>query len=237
MSGSRSSAPGATEPALTEPIGLTVHSLPRVEDGIDERRTTQGRLKMLLVLAICAAPVVASYISYFVLKPLGRNNYADLIQPTRSLPADLPLKALDGQPVPPDTLRHQWLLINLSTGACDAACEARLYLQRQVHQMLGKDRARMDKLWLVVDGQPPRAALLPALTQGPDPARILLVPREAVARWLQPAVGQALEEHLYLVDPMGEWMLRVPHPTDPMRLKKDLDRLMRASASWDTAGR
>lgn len=238
MSGSRSSAPGADEPALTEPVGLTVHSMPRVEDGLAERRTASGRLKMLLVLAICAAPVIGSYVSFYSgLRPQARSNYSDLIQPTRGLPDDLPLRAQDGKPVAARDLRRQWLLITVSSGACDAACEGRLYMQRQVHQMLAKDRARMDKLWLIVDDAPARAELLPALTQGADPARILRVPRDALARWLEPAAGAALEDHLYLVDPMGEWMMRVPAKADPMRLKKDLDRLMRASESWDQAGR
>jgi hypothetical protein len=57
-----------------------------------------------------------------------------------------------------------------------------------------------------------------------------------VARWLAPAPGQALADHLYLVDPMGEWMMRAPVDADPMRLKRDLERLLRASASWQRAG-
>ena len=55
------------------------------------------------------------------------------------------------------------------------------------------------------------------------------------AGW-QPAAGQALEDHLYLVDPMGEWMMRVPADPEPAKVKRDLDRLLRASASWDRAG-
>ena len=66
---------------------------------------------------------------------------------------------------------------------------------------------------------------------------MLRAPRDALAAWLQPSQGQALEDHLYIVDPMGEWMMRVPVNADPARLKKDLERLMRASASWDQAGR
>ncbi len=55
--------------------------------------------------------------------------------------------------------------------------------------------------------------------------------------WLQPEPGHALQEHLYLVDPMGEWMLRAPADADPGKLKRDLDKLLKASASWDRAGR
>jgi hypothetical protein len=65
----------------------------------------------------------------------------------------------------------------------------------------------------------------------------LRVPRKALAQWLQPAAGQALEDHLYIVDPMGEWMMRVPANPDPSKVKRDLEKLMRGSAGWDKAGR
>ena len=58
-----------------------------------------------------------------------------------------------------------------------------------------------------------------------------------MARWLAPAEGQALEDHLYLVDPMGEWMMRLPPQPEPAKVKRDLERLLRASAGWDTPGR
>lgn len=61
-----------------------------------------------------------------------------------------------------------------------------------------------------------------------------------LADWLAPAAGQALTEHLYVVDPMGHWMMRFPAGLDKAgagRAKRDLERLMRASASWDQAGR
>jgi hypothetical protein len=40
-----------------------------------------------------------------------------------------------------------------------------------------------------------------------------------------------------IVDPMGEWMMRVPADPEPMRLKRDVERLLRASAGWDRPGR
>ena len=50
-------------------------------------------------------------------------------------------------------------------------------------------------------------------------------------------LGAALEEHLYVVDPMGEWMMRMPANPDPGKVKRDLERLLRASAGWDKPGR
>ena len=62
-------------------------------------------------------------------------------------------------------------------------------------------------------------------------------PRQALTQWLTPEPGQQLEDHLYLVDPMGEWMMRFPVEFDPAKVKRDIDRLLRAASSWDRAGR
>jgi hypothetical protein len=233
MSGSNSSVRDAA--ARAEALGLTVHSMPAPELQPDARRTRTGRVKMLLVLLVCAAPVLASYFSYFVLRPQARSNYSELILPTRSLPA-LPLRTLDGQPLAAASLRGQWLLLALGPADCPADCDKRLYLQRQLREMLGRERDRVDKLWLVTDGGDVPAALRATLDADPS-LRVLRVPRDALAAWLQPETGRALEDHLYLVDPMGEWMMRVPADPEPARIKRDLDRLLRASSSWDQPGR
>ena len=237
MSGSSSSAP--TDTVRPEPITLTVHSV-GTPDLLDpeqaaQRRTVYGRVKMMLVLLVCAAPVVASYLTYYVIRPEGRSNYSTLILPTRGMP-DLELRTLGGASVKASTLRGQWLLVAVGPAACDALCEKRLFMQRQLREMLGRDRDRLDKVWLITDDQPPASALLSAL-QGVGAVRALRVPRAAVAGWLSAADGHALEDHLYLVDPMGEWMMRVPVDPDPGRVKRDLDRVLRASAAWDTPGR
>ena len=224
-----------------EPLSLSVHdvAVPDLADPelAQRRRTVQGRIKMLLVLLVCAAPVIASYLAFYVLRPQARSNYAALIQPSRSLPA-LALRNLDDQPVAAASLRGQWLLLALGPARCTDACERRLYVQRQLREMLGREKDRLDKLWLVTDaGEVP--ALLRASLQvgGPADVTILRADRAALAQWLEPQSGQALEDHLYLVDPMGEWMMRVPVEPDPTRLKRDLERLLRASASWDRPGR
>ncbi len=233
MSGSNSSARAAADRA--EALGLTVHSMPAPELQPDARRTRVGRIKMLLVLGVCAAPVLASYFSYFVLRPQARTNYGALIQPTRSLQA-LSLRTLDGQPVDARSLHGQWLLLALGPADCRVDCDKRLYMQRQLRDMLGRERERIDKIWLVTDDGELPDALRTAL-QSDAGLRVLRAPREALAAWLQPAAGHALEDHLYLVDPMGEWMMRMPADPDPAKVKRDLDRLLRASASWDQPGR
>jgi hypothetical protein len=226
---------------LDEPLGLTVHTLPRPQDALqgEARRTRVGRLKMLAVLAVCAAPVIASYFTYYVIRPEGRRNYGELIEPQRPLPA-LTATTVDGKPVALPSLRGQWLLVSVAGGACDAECEKHLYLQRQLREGLGKEKERVDWVWLVPDGVPPRAALLPALAQ----ATVLRVDAAQLGQWLAPAPGHQLPDHLYLVDPLGNWMMRFPavkpgelDTAQAKDIKRDLERVLRASASWDRAGR
>jgi hypothetical protein len=236
MSGSNSSARIDAPPANPDPVALTIHSMPLPDAAVFERRTRAGRLKMLLVLAICAAPVIASYLMYYVVQPQGRTNYSELILPTRGLPVALALRSLDGVPVAAPSLAGQWLLVAIGPSACADACERVLYLQRQMRTMLGRDRDRLDKVWFVTDDAPIAPTLRDALG-GPEPVTALRASRDALSTWLLPASGQALEDHLYVIDPMGEWMMRVPANPDPSKVKRDLERLMRASASWDKAGR
>jgi hypothetical protein len=222
-----------------EPLGLSVHSMapPELADPAtaNPARTRSGRLKMLLVLAVCAAPVIASYLTYFVVRPQSRSNYGELILPTRGVP-ELALKNLDGAPVPANSLRGQWLLVTVGPSACDADCDKRLFMQRQLREMLGRERDRVEKIWFVTDDK----ALSPALrtaVQATPATTALRVDPQALAAWLAPAAGQTLESHLYVVDPMGEWMMRFPVNPEPPKVKRDLERLLRASSSWDKPGR
>ncbi|MCU0967673.1 MAG: hypothetical protein MUF03_02435 [Rubrivivax sp.] len=214
---------------------MTVHGIPVPDLSFERRRTRTGRLKMLLVLLACASPVIASYFTYFVIRPEGRTNYGELVQPPREMPK-LAASTLDGAAVDLTALRGQWLLVAVGPSACDPGCEQRLYTQRQLREMLGRDRDRLDKVWLVTDDGPVAAPLRAALEAAP-PVTVLRVDGEGLARWLDPAAGRRLDEHLYVVDPMGMWMMRVPADPEPRRVHRDLARVLRASASWDQAGR
>lgn len=222
------------------PLGLTVHSPPNMHSlsqGVqDPDKQRQGRWKMLVVLLVCAAPVIASYFTYYVIRPEGRRNFGALIEPQKSMPSTLIARTLEGQEVPLSHLKGQWLLLSTSSAACAAQCETHLYLQRQLRESLGREKERLDWVWLINDGAQPSAALKTAL----QPAQVLQVDAAALQTWLQPDDGQSLADHLYVVDPMGHWMLRFPANLDKdsaHKAKRDLDRLLRAASSWDQPGR
>lgn len=225
-----SSSPGPA--GRDQPLDLTVHSLPQAA-AMTRPDTRTGRWKMLAVLLVCAAPVIASYFTYYVIRPEGRRNYGELVDPQRPLPA-LVAVAPDGQRIELPALKGQWLLVSVAGGACDAACQQHLYFQRQLRESLGREKDRLDRVWLVSD----EAAIPPALNTALQGATVLRV--AGLEQWLQPAAGQQLADHLYVVDPIGNWMMRFPANMDAAgaaQAKRDLERLLRASSSWDKAGR
>lgn len=226
----------STEPLIPsrqdQPLGLTVHSLP---EGAGAPSTTLGRWKMLLILLVCASPVIASYFTYYVVRPEGRRNFGELINPQRPLPA-LQATRLDGSPLALTDLKGQWLLVSVAGGACDKTCQDHLYFQRQLRESLGREKDRLDWVWLVSDD----AQVAPALSTALQGATVLRLPAGSIAQWLAPATGQQVVDHLYLVDPLGNWMMRFPAGLDvpaAAKAKRDLERVLRAASSWDKAGR
>jgi hypothetical protein len=221
----------------SKPLGLTVYDLPEpgaVADA-DARQTASGRLRMLLVLLVCAAPVIASYLTYYVLRPQSLRSFGELILPVVAMP-DLQAQDVKGQTVALSSLKKQWLLVSVAGGACPAECQQNLFLQRQTRAALGRERDRTDWVWLVTDDAPLDAALLVGLQD----AIVLRVPQAEVSQWLKPQAASKLEVHLYLVDPNGDWMMRFPahlQIDQAPKMRKDWDRLLRASVSWDKAGR
>jgi len=225
--------PKATGP---ESMTFTLHDTPAPMRDYTAAQSRRGRIMMLVILLVCALPVIASYFTYYVVRPGGRTNYATLVEPQRPLPSleALPAQDMDGRSVPLTTLKGQWLLIVVAPAGCGTSCERNLFLQRQLREMMGAERDRLQKVWLV-DSPEPVAPALAAAVGAPPAVLSYRVDRVALARWLEPERGHVLEDHLYIVDPLGNWMMRTPANPDPVRLKKDVERLLRASQWWNRA--
>jgi len=181
-----------------------------------------GRIKMLLLFLVCAAPVVASYVSYYVIKPDGRVNYGTLMEPVRPLPAAT-LRHLDGRPFPFADLKGKWVMLTIDHGACDQPCVTKLYKMRQVRATQGKDADRIERAWLIDDEAPLETQVMRAY----DGMHMI---RAGGSPFLGafPALADR-RDHIYLIDPLGNLVLRYPKGADPEKMKKDLARLLRYS--------
>jgi hypothetical protein len=182
--------------------------------GDARRRTAAGRWKMLAVLLVCAAPVIASYYTYYVIRPEGRTNYGELVEPPRNVAA-LGVPSLQGR----------WVMLVVAPGTCDPGCRERLYEIRQVRLTAGKDRDRVARVWVVADDTAPD----PALLAQHDGLVLMRTDVDALARQFPATPQTRVSDHIYLIDPLGNLMMRFPKDADPSRMKKDLAKLLRAS--------
>lgn len=186
----------------------------------------RGRWKLFAVLAVCASPLVASYFTYYVVKPTSRNNYGTLIDPReRPMPA-MATRTLAGDPVTLQSLAGKWILLKAGGSDCAQACQDQLFTMRQLRTMQGKEMDRVERVWLITDEQP----LDTVLMRVNDGTRMLRAPAATVRQWLPVEAGGHVDEHIYIVDPRGNLMMRFPKNPDPSKMKKDIGKLLKASA-------
>jgi hypothetical protein len=189
------------------------------------RTARRSRLMLIAVLLVCAAPVIASYFTYYVIRPEGRTNYGTLLLPLREA-GQVSGEAPDGSPADLQALRGRWVLLTGSAATCDAECEERLYLMRQLRITTGKERGRVERAWIVPPEARPSAELL-ARHEG---LMVIRTRKDAMANaGFETADGSPPQDHIWVLDPLGNLVLRYPQSPDPSRMKKDLLKLLKAS--------
>ncbi len=179
------------------------------------------RSKFLLVTGVFVVPVLAAYLAYFGWRPAGHSNYGELLEVT-------PLRQTtgavhDGGALDLAALRGKWLMVHVGPARCDTACAQQLYVMRQMRIAQGKDQSRIERLWVLTDSGKVDPRLL---EEHPD----LHVWRPAAPQFAEqfPA-ADSRGLHIYLVDPLGNLMLRFPGQPEPKRMMKDLKLLLKAS--------
>jgi len=173
------------------------------------------------MLALTITPVAASYLIYYFWPPSRTVNYGELIEPRR-LP-DARLALADGTPFQLSSLRGRWVLVMVDSAACDAYCEKKLYYMRQVRLAQGKEMERVGRAFLINDS----ATTVPGkLAPYTGTWLIRAAGNEVLGLFPAPRAHSA---HIYLIDPLGNLMIRYPREPDPRRMIEDLKRLLKAS--------
>ena len=222
------------------------------------------------VLAVTIAPVIASYVMYYGVKPEGRINYGDFVEPQVVLEtvavspvvspkAESAFLVLQAEPQTRRPLqqlgdwRGRWLMVRVGPAGCNEACQQELWLMRQIRLTTGRERDRVERLWILTDNGTPDPALmaqheglwvvrlgdrkhhdqlvsnwLSVATRGQNaPGANAAATAGAMNGAMSGAAGGA--SNIWIVDPLGNLMMRFPDNPDPNGMKKDLNRLLKAS--------
>ncbi|MGH8285523.1 MAG: hypothetical protein ACRETT_07120 [Steroidobacteraceae bacterium] len=192
----------------------------------DEAAARARNLRTVSALAaLFVLPLALSFWMYYggAWRPAGHSNHGELIDPARPLPqARLP-DADGGSAIV--LFRDRWTLVYVGHGACDAACRRALLVMRQVRLALNNDMTRVDRVLLATDNCCDRAFLarehagLSAFDASGEAARPLIAQFPATDR----------EHSLFIVDPLGNLLMRYDARWDPKGLLDDLKKLLKLS--------
>ena len=188
---------------------------------MSNEKPKKSLFSLWLLIAACVAPVAASYVAYYYWQPSGHVNYGELIEP-RPLP-DAGLALAAGAPFQWETLKGKWVLVTVDSGNCDAYCQRKLLYLRQVRLAQGKEADRIERAWLITDDAKPATGIV-------DEYQGTWLIRTAGGAFLKLFPAQASPaDHIYIVDPLGNLMMRYPRDADPRKIVKDVSRLLRHS--------
>ncbi len=187
----------------------------------------RGRLQLVLLALLFSAPLVMAMVLFFIApewRPDGQTNYGELIHPAQPLPEPQWVNA-EGETVGLAAIRGRWNWVFPVAGSCDSACEAALYDLRQARTLLNDKRPRLRRIVLLddVDQVAPLQQRLAELH--PDLEIYAPAPGDSAAAVLP----QAPAGTVYVVDPLGNLMMRYAPQPDLTKVLKDIKRLMRLS--------
>lgn len=185
------------------------------------------------MVAVFAAPVIAAWFFYLNPEylPSGRSNKGELIDPVVVLPSDLALSTPDGSDFPRDVLAGKWTLVYLAGSECGDACRKRLIAMRQIRLALGEGQRNVERLLVLTD---PTATDL-AEKLGAEFAGLHVVLTDAVGGVRLPELlgeGVAALGRIYILDPMGNLMMRYAADAPVRDTLEDMEHLLNASKNW-----
>lgn len=191
---------------------------------------------MILVFLCSLAPIVAAFVVYMNPQwwPEDSSNYGTLVSPQRPIPQAQALKltTLDGKPFDLQSLKGKWLLVAADGAECPESCARKLFITRNTHASQGKNVDRLARVWLITDDAVVPDKVLEAykgtvmLRADPDQLAQFLLARERAAA----VAGQeALQDPIWVIDPLGNLMLQFPAQADGVKVRKDISKLVYSS--------
>lgn len=187
----------------------------------NEKIQKSNRRKFLLLLALMCSPVVISYTLYFLEFKPKSTHYGDLLPIVKvsgkgtNVVSNTILRMKD--------LHGKWVLVTVNSGHCDAHCKEKLFFMRQVRLVQGKEKHRIERLWLINDDVAPDPELLKEF----EGTFFVNAKDSEILSFIENSETQT--KHIYLIDPIGNLMMRFPEEINGTKMGHDLKRLLHVS--------
>ncbi len=173
---------------------------------MSEETISRGRRQVVVLFGIAFASLGIAWLTYFLVSGsgvMGTTNHGEFVKPARTIDS----LATEGEPF--DT-REKWWLWYVAP-SCDATCAKTMHDLKSVHVLLNRDSTRVARAMFTTNAEPGQL-----IGSEQDKVELLSAPAE-------------LEPGVYIVDPIGNLVLRYPIDTPPKPVLEDLKKLLRLS--------
>lgn len=177
----------------------------------------RGRRMLLALAALFLLPLAVAFALYYggSWRPAGSASHGELIVPARALPQAAGAAALHGK----------WTLVYAGDGACDPACRRALHVMRQTRLALNDEMTRVQRVLLATGGCCDRDFL-----EREHAGLVVLDASQGALRELLAAFPREDREHaVFIVDPLGNLMMRQDVRASPRGFLRDLRKLLELS--------
>lgn len=188
---------------------------------------TRNRVFLLFLIALFIIPLFLAWLLVGYWQPGGTVNHGELLIPAQPVP-HLQVQQADGRLLNKAYLQGHWTLTYVGF-VCAEPCRQALYKIRQVRLALGKDMSRAQTLFMMTEKPEPRLLNWlgrehSALTAGMADAQTLRFFTQAF-----PDGSAAVGEWIYLIDPLGNLLMRYNIDANPKGILDDLEHLLKYS--------
>jgi cytochrome oxidase Cu insertion factor (SCO1/SenC/PrrC family) len=179
-----------------------------------------------LLAAVFFLPLIASFVMYYAgsWRPASSTAHGELYHPARPL-TQVDMRDAKGGFAPANVLSEKWALVYVGDGACDDTCKSALYFMRQTRLSLNNEMTRVSRVFLATGNccnseflEREHPGLLALDASGPEATDLIAT---------FPAQDRAYS--LYIVDPLGNLVMRYDTRNTPKGLLTDLKKLLKLS--------
>jgi len=204
-----------------------------VETEVKKNYTTLWIMIFLFALPYAAA-------MYFYLNrddfEFEQNNYGTIISPLKTV-EDLQLKTIDNSDFRFSSLKGKWVIVSIGSSHCEEACQKNIYHMRQIRKAAGKDRNKVERVFLLTDmsnievfkNNVSEYKGMHVIQNSGDEYKNLLSSFSFKHKTTNEI--QDINDGVFFIDPIGNYMMGYPSGSDATEILHDLQRLLKVSRS------